>query len=127
MHNVPDLRGVFIRGLDNGRAIDSGRQLLSLQQSASAPAPHKHFMFTNEHLNGDTIWSSNFGFPLNDTNTYVAGASWAGGHEEKYIVVKTNTIPTLGATSLPVPIGDNSTNPETRPINIALLPCIKAK
>ncbi len=33
-HMLPDLRGEFIRGWDNGRAIDEGRNLLSLQQDA---------------------------------------------------------------------------------------------
>lgn len=32
---LPDLRGVFIRGLDDGRGIDSGRQILSYQGDAS--------------------------------------------------------------------------------------------
>jgi Phage Tail Collar Domain len=31
--NLPDLRGVFVRGLDNGRGLDSGRTLHSLQMS----------------------------------------------------------------------------------------------
>lgn len=30
--NLPDMRGVFIRGWDNGRGLDSGRSLLSYQQ-----------------------------------------------------------------------------------------------
>ena len=29
--NVPDLRGEFVRGFDNGRGVDSGRALLSTQ------------------------------------------------------------------------------------------------
>lgn len=32
--NLPDLRGEFIRGWDNGRNVDSGRSLLSLQGDA---------------------------------------------------------------------------------------------
>eukprot|EP00494_Astrolonche_serrata_P023445 UN23703 len=29
--NVPDLRGEFVRGYDNGRGVDTGRALLSSQ------------------------------------------------------------------------------------------------
>ena len=32
--NLPDMRGVFIRGWDNGRGLDSGRVLLSYQLDA---------------------------------------------------------------------------------------------
>lgn len=32
--NLPDMRGVFIRGWDNGRGLDSGRALLSYQLDA---------------------------------------------------------------------------------------------
>lgn len=34
--NVPDLRGEFIRGLDNGRGVDDGRTLGSAQSGATA-------------------------------------------------------------------------------------------
>lgn len=33
--NVPDMRGVFLRGLDAGRGVDSGRKLGSIQQSGA--------------------------------------------------------------------------------------------
>ena len=33
-HIIPDLRGEFVRGWDNGRGIDSGRDLLSNQEDA---------------------------------------------------------------------------------------------
>ncbi|MGL5699133.1 MAG: phage tail protein [Kluyvera sp.] len=42
---VPDLRGEFIRGWDNGRGVDSGRALLSLQMDEVKE--HKHFISTN--------------------------------------------------------------------------------
>lgn len=43
--NVPDLRGMFIRGLDNGRGVDVGRILGS--QQADDVGPHTHTGSTN--------------------------------------------------------------------------------
>jgi microcystin-dependent protein len=39
-NNLPDLRGVFVRGWDSGRGLDSGRELLSYQ--VDDLASHKH-------------------------------------------------------------------------------------
>ena len=38
--NVPDLRGEFIRGWDNGRGVDAGRDLLSTQDDAYGSHAH---------------------------------------------------------------------------------------
>lgn len=38
--NVPDLRGQFVRGLDDGRGIDNGRQLGSSQSSQNLSHSH---------------------------------------------------------------------------------------
>lgn len=40
--NLPDLRGEFIRGYDNGRDVDSGRVLLSAQAQAIQPHTHSY-------------------------------------------------------------------------------------
>ena len=34
-NGTPDLRGEFIRGLDNGRGVDTGRVLLSAQKATN--------------------------------------------------------------------------------------------
>jgi hypothetical protein len=85
--NIPDLRGVFLRGLDLSKGYDSGRTLGSYQ--------------------ADEFKSHNHG------NKYVANAtySYSGGGA--------NNTP-AGSIRLPF---DGGT--ETRPKNIALLPCIK--
>lgn len=40
---IPDMRGQFIRGWDNGKGIDSGRSLLS--QQLSNVAAHRHYSY----------------------------------------------------------------------------------
>lgn len=95
--NLPDLRGEFIRGWDNGRGVDSGRAFGSAQTDAFQG--HGHNLATQP--NG----------PGGGTGTYAAGA--------------TNNTTSIGA---PVTNGANGTPrtaAETRPRNVALLPCIK--
>ncbi|KTL61293.1 phage tail protein [Photorhabdus laumondii subsp. laumondii] len=43
---LPDLRGEFIRGLDNGRGIDNGRNILSFQYDAFKR--HNHSIYTTD-------------------------------------------------------------------------------
>jgi microcystin-dependent protein len=53
--NVPDLRGEFIRGLDDGRGVDTGRTLSSTVQSADAVIPaHTHSITANSGNTPDT-------------------------------------------------------------------------
>jgi microcystin-dependent protein len=48
---VPDLRGVFIRGLDEGRGLDAGRSNLSYQ--ADALKAHTHWQHGGNELDTD--------------------------------------------------------------------------
>ncbi|MGL5991563.1 MAG: phage tail protein [Plesiomonas sp.] len=49
--SLPDLRGVFIRGWDDGRGVDSGRILLSAQRAMSFD--HKHWIPTQSGTGTD--------------------------------------------------------------------------
>jgi microcystin-dependent protein/lipid-A-disaccharide synthase-like uncharacterized protein len=98
--NVPDLRGEFIRGWDDGRAVDSGRTFGS--QQGSLVGSHRH----------------DFDYALNTT----------GGSYINRVVRATNTAGSLGSgDGSAVGMSSSGTNigTETRPRNIALLACIK--
>lgn len=55
-NKLPDLRGEFIRGWDDGRGVDSGRSLLSAQNSLSFD--HRHFLPTAYGSGGDGLMSA---------------------------------------------------------------------
>ncbi|EPT2203546.1 phage tail protein [Escherichia coli] len=48
-NKLPDLRGEFIRGWDDGRGVDAGRALLSLQDDSFEAHRHESF-FTRVFL-----------------------------------------------------------------------------
>ncbi len=108
---IPDLRGEFIRGWDNGRGIDTSRVLGSLQEDSY-----------KNHLH--TASSSTAG-----AHTHTINASGINGGISSYIAGAGGSIVTSnssGAHTHPITV-DNSTtgSTETRPRNIALLYCIK--
>ena len=74
--NVPDLRGEFIRGWDNGRGIDSGRALLSTQDDAF-----------KSHYHG--------------INSYTGGGGTLGAHDGSAYNGRPNTTSTGGAETRP--------------------------
>lgn len=90
---LPDLRGEFMRGWDDGRGIDAGRVFGSAQSHAFAS--HTHVAVT-----ANEAWTS---------GGLVAGSTTkpSGAYNSTY-----NTTSATGGT-------------ETRPRNVALLPCIK--
>ena len=115
--NIPDLRGEFIRGFDNGRGVDSGRSVASSQSdqnkqhnhsassSSSVTDPgHTHTM----NMNQGNIISSGGTFGLKDSGTATRINSNSTG-----ISVSTSTS-----------IGNDGGN-ETRPRNIAMMYVIK--
>ena len=101
--NVPDLRGEFARGWDDGRGIDNGRAFGSAQTDAMQG--HRH----NTTLDGNYF-----------KNDGILGPGSNGWSDQ----------PSGGQTQTGNPITDGSngtprTASETRPRNIALLACIK--
>ncbi len=125
--NVPDLRGNFIRALDDGANIDSGRGVKTSQveqqkahshTATSTTTPnvsdpgHNHYITRNQ---GNWAGHSGAGSPRSDAGSS-PGLPW----------VSTNTTGiTVTATTSTTVSDAGVANGETRPRNVALLACIK--
>lgn len=100
--NLPELRGEFIRGWDDGRGVDSGRTFGSSQIDAFQGHWHSTYATGNITAVGDqAVEDGPRTFTTNSSNTAVLGA------------VSDNVN------------GTPRTASETRPRNVALLYCIK--
>ena len=88
--NLPDLRGEFIRGLDAGRGVDSGRALGSFQ--ADEIKAHTHTITT-----GGTGTASNGGGDRDsDDGTQTTSSTGGGGDSSSqrcYELYHQNLIP----------------------------------
>ena len=103
--NTPDLRGEFIRGWDNGRGVDSGRSLLSTQDSANKA--HTHTINDPGHAHS-VGYSNKYGVSGSGDNAVSAGSG-----------VNTTSV-TTGITI------DSEGEVEARPRNVALMYIINA-
>jgi microcystin-dependent protein len=117
--NLPDLRGVFQRGWDDGRGIDTGRGLGTYQDQmfqdhthngvTDAHGGHAHTTIGTTNQLGGGVWRVRISEGTNDRNdTTVA----AGAH--------THNVSGYGVNA-----GWWTAGGETRPRNLALLACIK--
>lgn len=95
--NLPDLRGEFVRGLDDGRGVDSGRALGTAQQDAMQGHTH-------------------------NTKTSVSGAAGSAVQIPNNGGVSYNNGGVINADGVN---GTPRTAAETRPRNVAMLACIK--
>ena len=138
--NVPDLRGEFVRGWDDGRGIDSGRNFGTSQSdnnkqhnhSASSTVTdsgHFHNIANASGVNGSSnrlldkagqdLRFAASGFVGNDSRQDYTGGSTTGAANTGRSEVKTTGI----SASVTV---DNSAAGEARPRNIAMMYVIKA-
>ena len=127
--NVPDLRGEFVRGWDDGRGVDSGRNFGTAQgdnnkqhnHSASAstsisPSVHNHVIPGDDQLanaNGVGGWSNRTTGNFN----YDAKSQSGAGR-----IYRTSDATISASTSVTV---NNSAAGEARPRNIAMMFVIK--
>ena len=102
--NLPDYRGVFRRGWDNGRGIDAGRAFGDLQNGAFTEHGHEYAITGAGGLTNSTSGALPTG----------AGVNIVGPHNGPATTVAGQQIGQSG-------IGES----ETRPVNISVLVCIK--
>ncbi len=113
--NLPDLRGEFIRGWDDARGVDSGREIGTAQASQNLEHSHTGSTSANgshshTYIDTDTVTSSGSlqtgqGWSISDRESQ-GSTSTAGSHSHNLVI-------------------NNSGGTEARPRNIALLACIK--
>lgn len=131
--NLPDCRGEFIRGWDNGRGVDTGRVFGSAQSHAIQS--HTHTAMSEEagnHHHGGTT-------SIDGEHTHLLDARFGGGGEasqshlcnysgkDAHALPSGNhqhTIKEDGAHQHAINI-ETTGGHETRPSNIAMLICIK--
>ena len=123
--NLPDLRGEFVRGFDNGRGVDSGRSIASSQSSqfgqhnhnvsasssSSVTDPgHKHTM----NFNLGNLISSGGAFGMKDSGTADRMNTATTG-------ISVSTTTSISQSNR----GGTSNSSETRPRSIAMMYVIK--
>ena len=99
--NVPDLRGEFVRGWDNGRGVDTGRSILTAQGDEFKS--HTHIQ--DEHTHRQALGGGLL--------TIAAGSGGVGGNQNFQDVAGTTAV------------NQNTGGTETRPRNISLMYIIK--
>jgi len=131
--NLPDLRGEFIRGFDNGKGTDSGRSIASSQSAQNAS--HNHSI----SLSGTTSTASLTGSITKISETFNSGGGTASGVFTKTGGVNAANTPSRVDTSPAAGVDLNASHDHTfsasgtsgsqgseaRPRNIAMMYIIK--
>ena len=109
--NLPDLRGQFVRGFDNGRGVDSGRSFASSQTDQNKS--HAHSVTDPGHVHATTFDNKKY-FPGGGSTTI--GYGGAGTYPaDVFSMSNANTGISLS----------NDGGTENRPKNVALMYVIK--
>ena len=111
-NKLPDLRGEFIRGWDDGRGVDAGRALLSIQTGMLEK--HRHIVVANDGYDTKDEWELATIFKKTYTQGRGLDATNTGGS-----LIPSPTLHSRGS------IG-NTGGSETRPRNIAFNYIVRA-
>jgi len=129
---LPDLRGEFIRGLDDSRGIDTGRALRSTQSEAYKEHTHTNTAtssVTDPGHTHDTKLDANRVFGIQSTGDATDGETNPYGNPGNIpgwnIPTNLNASAGTGVSVTTSVSIANSGGTETRPRNVALLACIK--
>jgi len=125
--NLPDLRGEFIRGWDDGKGTDSGRSIKSSQGELFKE--HTHTPGVSQTTTGDHNHSFKASNRAGDEDGWDGGNKAFAGDDDGSAFTQgadTNKIFDNGSHNHNVGVTiANTGGTETRPRNIALLACIK--
>jgi len=128
--NLPDLRGEFVRGFDNGKGTDSGRSIASSQGSQNAQHNHTANSSVTDsghrHLpqaqSPNSQQSNGHGVAINDNvvGNYGGGSGTGlGPLGNRHFLQNTTTGITVATTT------ENDGGNESRPRNVAMMYVIK--
>lgn len=116
--NLPDLRGEFIRGFDDGRGADQGRALNTAQAGQNQTHGHAARTSASGDHQHDSAWGESSGAPYGVARYNAKGSASTDNDNQSYLTSS------AGRHEHAVTV-DNSGGNESRPRNIALLACIK--
>jgi microcystin-dependent protein len=120
--NLPESRGEFFRGLDDGRGVDSGRTIGSAQSEMIGPHSHTATIDSGgSHSHTVSITLPAY-FGANNGGAKVA---WAGGDSYSGSGAGASWGTTSGGSHSHTITIDNNSGTENRPRNKAKLMCIK--